>query len=348
MKALHLVPVALVASVAIVAGCSGGGSTSGAPVAPVLGPTVLGNATFPLSVTVPAKPVTASKARAPQSARSPKYISVDTAAFAVYDGTTVIYVGNFNGSSLSTVYAKTGPTSVTAGACTNVDTGATCTVTVTTTVGSHTFDVISYPNHLGAETSNARVPQDIGTVPAFEGVILSEGELAVTLNPGTNPGQTITLLGVADKTEFNDPNFTLQLNGTGPLVGIIGTSYTIQYFIVDSEEDQIVQPGNYDNGPVTITATSPASPGPVVSMSPISQNAPPATTGAQTINFTCTNNGTATLTASAKNKPNTTYASGLTYSTSNYSSGALGTTTLQCVPNSATMPITVDSVKRTR
>lgn len=343
MRVSHLVPVALVASVAVVAGCSGGGSSSGSPVAPVLGPTTSAAATFPLSFSVPPKLAPASKARSPQ------YVSPGTAAVAVYDGTTVIYVGNFDAAAnpqFTTVFAKTGTTSVTAGTCVVSAGTSTCTVTITTTIGAHTFDVITYPSAQGVKSSVARVPMDIGTVPAFNGVILSEGELAVNLSPGTNPGQTITLLGVADSVAFIGPTLTEHLNATGPLVGIIGTSYTFQYSVDDSSGNQIIQPGNYDNGPVTIAPA--ASPGPIVSMAPISQNAPPAATGVQSFSVTCENNGTATIVASANNKPNSTYASGLTYSTSNYSSGALGSTTLQCVPNSATVPITVDTVKRTR
>ena len=56
----------------------------------------------------------------------------------------------------------------------------------------------------------------------------------MTLSPGTNAGQTITLLGVADRANMGVAGLTLRLNGTGPLVGIIGTSYTINYTINDS------------------------------------------------------------------------------------------------------------------
>ena len=60
--------------------------------------------------------------------------------------------------------------------------------------------------------------------------------------------------------------------------------------------------------------------------------APPASAGAQSFTVTCQNNGTATFTAAAKTKPNTAYASALTYSATNYPTGTIGTTTLQCVP----------------
>jgi hypothetical protein len=139
------------------------------------------------------------------------------------------------------------------------------------------------------------------------------------------------------------PTLTQRLNGTGALVGIIGTTYTFQYAIDDASQPapgfQIVQPpAAYDNGPVTIAETDG---GNIVTMTPVSQSSPPASAGLQSFTVTCANSGTATITASAKNKPNTTYASGLTYSATNYSSGTLGTTTLQCAPGSATLPVTI-------
>jgi hypothetical protein len=98
--------------------------------------------------------------------------------------------------------------------------------------------------------------------------------------------------------------------------------------VLDAAAFQIVQPGNYDNGPVTITA----SPAPLASIAPISQNAPPSVTGNQTFSLRCTgeNGGQVTITASAQAAPNTTYASGLTYTTSNYAPTTLGTTTFFC------------------
>jgi hypothetical protein len=76
-------------------------------------------------------------------------------------------------------------------------------------------------------------------------------------------------------------------------------------------------------------------------MTPVSQSSPPASAGYQSFTVTCQNSGTATITAAAKTKPNTAYASGLTYSANNYPTGTLGTTTLQCAPGSATLPVTV-------
>jgi hypothetical protein len=338
MRAHGLVPFALAFALA---GCAGGGGGSGAPVAPISGPVVPSSATVPLSFVIPNKTVVATSA-----ARAPRYASQGTASVALYDGATLIYVANYTqATGFTTVYGKTGTTSIISGACVSQSSSQLCTVVVTTTVGAHTFGVVTYPNSQGTQQGGAlvRSPDDIGTIPAFSGVILAEGEIAVTLVAGTNPGQTFTPLGVADRAAFGAPNLTLRLNGTGPLVGIIGTSYTISYTINDSSNAQaggyqIIQPGDYDNGPVTIAETDG---GNIVTMTPISQSTPPAATGAQSFSVTCQNTGTATITAAAKTKPNTAYASGLTYSATNYPTGTIGTTTLQCVPNSATQPVTV-------
>jgi hypothetical protein len=316
----------------VLCACTGGGS--GSSVAPIAGPIVPGSATFSLSFGVPNRLVTSS-------ARAPRYVSQGTAAVAVYDGATVIFVGNFNAAAnpqFTTVFAKTGTTTVSGGSCVVGTSNSTCTITITTTIGAHTFDAITYPVSQGQPASHDRAPADVGTVPTFTGVILAEGELAVTLSPGTNAGQTVALLGVADHGNFTGPTLTQHLNGNGPLVGVIGTTYTFQYVINDSANFQIAQPGNYDNGPVTIAETDANN---IVTMTPISQTTPPAALGAQSFNVTCLNNGTATITAGAQNKPNATYASGLTYSASNYPTATIGTTTLQCVPNSATLPVTV-------
>ena len=298
-------------------------------------------ATFGLSVTIPNRSGTSAS-------RSPQYVSQGTASIAAYDGNSLIYVGNVvpgTPPTLTTVYAKVGTTTVTGGSCVTGSSSTTCTISLTTTPGAHAFDVIAYPVAQGGSSggSLARSPNDVGTIPTFTGVILSEGELAVTLSAGANPAQTINPLGVADRTNFTGPVLTQHLNGNGPLVGIIGTTYAFQYVVTDSSNMQaggfqITTPGDYDNGPVTIAETDG---GGIVTMTAISQSTPPAATGPQSFNVTCAANGTATITASAKAKPNATYASALTYTSSNYPTATIGTTTLQCVPNSATLPVTV-------
>jgi hypothetical protein len=337
MRAHHLVPVAL----ALALGGCGGGGGSGAPVAPIAAPFVPTSATFALSFVIPSRTTPGTS-----TARAPKYTSPGTASFAIYDGATLLYVANYTPpTQITTVYAKTGTTSVTGGTCTAGASSQTCTVTIVTTIGAHSFDAITYPVPQGTQQAGdrERAPADVGTIPTFTGVILAEGELTVTLVAGVNPGQTVTLLGVADRASLGVSGLTLRLNGTGPLVGVIGTSYTINYTINDSATVtpggyQIVQPGDYDNGPVTIAETDGNN---VVTMTPISQSSPPPSAGPQSFSVTCQNNGTATITAAAKTKPNTAYASGLTYSANNYPTGTIGTTTLQCVPNSATLPVTV-------
>jgi hypothetical protein len=337
MRARYLVPLATALALG---GCSGGGS-SGAPVAPIAGPVVPSTATFPLSFVIPNKPVQSTS-----TARAPRYTSPGTASVAVYDGATLIYVGNYSqATQFTTVYGKTGTTTVASGTCAAGASSQTCTLTIVTSIGAHTFDVITYPVSQGTQSAGSvvRSPADVGAIPTFAGVILAEGELAVTLVAGPNPAQTITLLGVADRANVGVSGLTQRLNGTGALVGIIGTSYTINYTINDSSNAvsggyQIIQPGDYDNGPVTIAETDG---GNIVTMTPVSQSTPPAAAGPQSFTVTCQNNGTATFTAAAKTKPNTAYASGLTYSATNYPTGTIGTTTLQCVPNSATLPVTV-------
>ena len=327
--------------------CTGSGS-SGAPVAPIAGtatptpvPTATPSiATFGLIVTIPNRSGTSAS-------RSPQYVSQGTAALAAYDGNSLIYVGNVvpgTPPTLTTVYAKVGTTTVTGGSCVTGSSSTTCTIAISTTPGAHLFDVITYPVAQGQQAqSRGRAPADIGTIPTFTGVILSEGELAVTLTAGTNPPQTINPLGVADRVNFTGPVLTQHLNGNGPLVGIIGTTYTFQYVIADSSNQQaggfqITTPSDYDNGAVTIAETDG---GGIVTMTTVSQSTPPASTGPQSFNVTCAANGTATITAAAKTKPNATYASALTYASSNYPTATIGTTTLQCVPNSATLPVTV-------
>lgn len=323
--------LAVAAVAALLAGCSGSGG-SGLPTAPITAPVVPTTGT--LSISFPIASTTSPAGAQSSSTRAPLYVSPGTASIAVYDGTTLIYVANYTPpTTFTTVYANNGNTTVQSGSC-SAGTPRSCTITLQASLGSHAFDVITYP----VTQSSASVT----TPPAFSGVILAEGELAVTITAGTNPSQTIVPLGVADRAFFSGPVLTQRLNGTGPLVGIIGTTYTIQYAIDDSAAVpsgyQIVQPGDYDNGPVTIAESDG---GNIVTMTPISQSTPPSSAGLQSFNVTCTNNGTATITASAKTKPNTTYASGLTYSTANYAPATIGSTTLQCVPNSGTAPVTV-------
>jgi hypothetical protein len=324
------------AAVALAAGlsaCSGGGGGSGAPAAPISAPFVASTGTLSLSFTVAT--TTAPSVSSSSAARAPRYVSPGTASLALYDGATLMYVANASSSAnLTTVYANPASTAtVVSGSC-NSSNPPTCTLTVQASLGAHTFGFVTY--------SLPQTSANTSTAPTFTGVILAEGELAVTVASGTNAAQTIAPLGVADRAFFTGPVLTQRLNGNGALVGIIGTTYTIQYAIDDASTVtngyQIVLPGAYDNGPVTISETDS---GNIVTMTPISQSSPPASAGLQSFTVTCQNNGTATITAAAKNKPTTTYASGLTYSATNYPTGTIGTTTLQCVPNSATLPVTV-------
>jgi hypothetical protein len=311
--------VALLALTLAAAGCGGGsGGTASAPAVPAPTSAPAPPATMSLSITIPRGTATSA------SARTPRYVSDGTMALAVYDGSTLLYVGNlFLGTSpaFMTLYAKSGTTTVTPGDCTRGNLASTCTLTVNTTAGPHTFGMTAYGELQGGVVlpgSVTRTVSDTGTPPTFTGLILSEGELSMTAVGGNNPPQTITLLGVADIVQWFGAQ-TASFNQTA----------TIGYIIQDARSGQIVQPGNaYDNGPVTITA----SPTGIVTFTPVSQSVPPTTNGSQTFDVKCTSGsgGLVTFTASAGTHPNATYASGLTYSSSNYSNGTLSTRTFRC------------------
>jgi hypothetical protein len=301
------------------AGCGGGGAA--APSVPAPMSTPASAATMSLAISIPFRTATSS------SARTPRYVSDGTQALAVYDGATLLYVGNLLlGTSPAfvtpPVYSKSGATTVTTGDCVRGSLASTCTLTVTTVPGPHTFGLTAYAQFQGGfrpPGSVQRAVSDIGTPPTFTGLILSEGELSMTAVGGNNPQQLITLLGVAD---------IVQWFGVQPPVGFNQTA-TLFYAIQDARSGQIVTPGNaYDNGPVTITA----SPAPLVSMTPVSQSVPPSTNGSQSFSFKCISGsgGTVTFTASAGKQPNATYASALTYTPSNYSSGTLSSIAVQC------------------
>ncbi len=271
-----------------------------------------------LSISIPNRTGTSA------AARTPRYVSDGTMALAIYDGATLLYVGNLfvtPGPAFSTLYAKSGSTTVTPGDCVKGSLRATCTLTITTTAGPHTFGMTAYGELQGGVVlpgSTQRTVSDTGTPPTFTGLILSEGELSMTAVGGTNPAQTITLLGVADIAQWFGAQ-TASFNQTA----------TIGYIIQDARSGQIVLPGDtYDNGPVTITA----SPTGILTFTPVSQTTPPATNGSQTFDVKCSSGsgGLVTFTASAGTHPNATYASGLTYNSSNYSNGTLSTRTFRC------------------
>ena len=305
------------------AGCGGGSGGASAPSVPAPTNAPGSTATMSLALSIPNR--TTSSA----GARSPRYLSDGTRSLAVYDGATLLYVGNLLlGTSPAfvtpPVYAKSGATTVTPGDCTRGNLASTCTLTITTTAGPHTFGLTAYGDFQGGFTlpgSVQRTVSDTGSPPTFTGIILSEGELSMTAVGGSNPAQTITLLGVADIVQWLGvlPSSTIGFNQTG----------TVFYEIQEARSGQILQPGNaYDNGPVAITA----SPAPLVSMTPVSQSVPPSSNGSQSFTFTCVspNGGTVIFTATAGTHPNATYASGLAYSPSNYSSGTLSSTSVKC------------------
>jgi len=310
---------------AIVTACGGGGSTgSGSPVTVTSGPQT---GVLSISFSYGGVNITAQgKSRAPASAaRRPSFITPGIQSLAVYDGATLIYVANLNLSAqqqFSTVYANSAYT-VTPGTCTNNPTTEVCTLAIRAVVGQHTIDLISYP---APQTAGAN-----GGPPAFTGVISSEGETIANVSSNVNSTASVTMLGVASNALLS-----------GPDEAAYNTPVQFSYEIWDSTPLQILQPGAYDNGPVTITAV----PGGIVTISPpTSLASPPPSPGPQSFTVTCTNanGGSVSVVLQAGSQPNTPYASGLAHTTSNYSSGTLEEAQLSCDAQPANVPITVQS-----
>jgi hypothetical protein len=316
MKRRHL---AALTTIFALSACGGGGGGATAPAAPVTAPQ--GSATIPLTLSIP-------RGTLSSAGRTPQFLSPSIGSIAIFDGTTLLYVANLALDStppFTTVYAKSGSSSIAFGSCTFTSSTAICNLTITTTVGAHSFDLVTYPGSQGPPSA---------TPPTLTGKISAEGEMVVSLSPGTNPAQTLTLLGVASNVLY-----------AGSSGGAFNSVTTYGYRIQDSTNAQIVQPGNaFDNGPVTITA----SPAGVVTIAPNSIATPPATVGDQNFTVTCVNGsgGSVTISFNTRTSPNTTYASGLTYTTANYSGATIVSIPFTCDPNPATIPITVQSKRR--
>lgn len=344
MNARYVLAAGLASAIALAACGGGGGGASGPASAPAV-PVATAAPTAPAALGSISMSIAIPRGKTPSgTARAPRFLSPGAAALAVYDGPTLIYVANLDldgGNQFSTVYAKSGSTTAAPGSCTFTSSTAICNLTLTSTVGTHKFDLIVYPQFQGVQGSPSpqtaplgRTVSDTGTVPAFVGVISSEGELSVTLSPGLNPGQTMTLLGVADQVIF-----------AGLSEAAFNETVTYGYRIEDSTNAQIVLPGNaYDNGPVTITA----SPAGVVTITPSSIATPPSNVADQNFGVQCVNaaGGNVTISFNAKTSPNTAYASALTYSTGNYSGAVIQTSPFTCDAQPATIPITVQTRHR--
>ncbi len=310
---------ALLALTLAAAGCGGGSGGASGPSVPAPTNAPGSTATMSFAISFPNRTTSAG-------ARSPRYVSDGTMALAVYDGSTLLFADNLFLNSTPKfadppLYAKSGTTTVTPGDCVRGNLASTCTLTVSTIPGPHTFGFTGYGELQGGVVlpgSAQRRVQDTGTPPTFTGLILEEGELSMTAVGGNNPPQTVTLLGVADIVQWFGPQ-TASFNQTA----------TIGYEVQEARSGQILLPGNaYDNGPVTITVDSPST----ITWTPVTQSVPPSINGSQTFDIKCSasNGGPVTFTASAGSHPNAAYASGLTYNSSNYSNGTLSTRGFRC------------------
>ena len=313
MRGLRFLSVTLV--MLSLAACGGGGGT-----APSGGPApqraAQRTATMPLTLAIPIR-------KKSSSVRRPRFVSPGLQSVALYDGNLLIYVANVTlgaNPQFTTVYsAPAAATTVTPGSCTNDTTTETCTATLTTTAGQHTFGLVAYPGQASATPPPCNL--DVCPPVGFGGTISSEGEVGVVLNGGPNPQATGTMLGVASGAFIHDPGVPLAYNAPTP----------VGYQILDSASAQILTPGDYDNGPVTWAVT----PAGVLTIDRSSNSTPPSSPGDQTLTVTCTNpaGGAATITASANNAPNTTYASSFAYSSANYwGGGAVATLNVSCNP----------------
>jgi hypothetical protein len=136
--------------------------------------------------------------------RKPRYVSPGPESISLYDGATLVYIGNLTPDTppaLATAYAAPGTTMVTAGTCGGTTT-ITCGATVVTTVGSHTFGLVAYdaqqaaPSPPPAEVPSAarRAPNaQVSSGPTPAPSVLSEGATKATPSAGANPGATVTL-----------------------------------------------------------------------------------------------------------------------------------------------------------
>jgi hypothetical protein len=317
---------ALGAAAALTTACGGGGGTTAPAVATTSSGSGSQTGLLAVQFTYGGVAVTAqSKGRAAASAtRRPRFITPGLQSLAVYDGATLIYVANVDLAAqqqFTTVYANPAAT-VSPGSCTNNATTEVCTLSIRAVTGQHAFDLIAYP-----------LPQTAGTnggPPArFTGIISSEGEVSANLQSNTNAAATLTMLGVASYALLSGPDEAPN-----------GTPVQFTYEIWDSTPLQIVLPGAFDNGPVTISAV----PNGIATVSPQTSLASPAPSpGPQSFTVTCTNpnGGTVTVLLQAGTHPSTAYASNLTYTPANYSSGTLGSATLSCDAVPANYPITV-------
>lgn len=273
----------------------------------------------------------ASKHRAPASElRRPSFITPGLRSLAVYDSATLVYVANVDlaaAQQFTTVYANSNPRyAVIPGGCTNNATTETCQLEVDAKPGQHTFDLIAYPAPQTAATD--------GGPPAFTGVISSEGEVSATIHPHDVVNASLVMLGVASTASLS-----------GPDEAALNQTVQFTYQVTDSTPLQIVSPGAYDNGPVTLSVV----PDGIATVTPPTSFASPASSpGPQTFSVTCVNpnGGTASVLLQANAQPNTSYASQLTYSTVNYSYGTLAFVLLTCDASAATVPIKFQSHKR--
>jgi hypothetical protein len=273
-----------VASLSLAA-CGGGGSSPGVATPPQSAPQAALKATGTLTFTVPNKNNIAST----PNGKKPAYVSTFLTAAALYiDGV--------------------GPTTATC-------TGGVCTVSFSTTAGSHDF---------GIEIDN-------GTA------VLAEGTQIYSLHGGNNGALTPTLT----------------LNGVAVSAGTFAsgvTPGTETFSILDAAGGTIIPPGLFDNGPIAITSNDAT----VATITSPTSLASPDPSGSYTVTYSCLGTNSTPAPFNIVMNPTSTPAPGPTGITLppslSYGPATLPlatSPTITCTPAPATGgPITVQS--RTR
>jgi mRNA-degrading endonuclease toxin of MazEF toxin-antitoxin module len=292
---------AVFVSAAALVACGGGGAGSAGGAAPVVvftpQPAATATATaapgttgtLGITFTIPIPHGSGSAAKA----RGPAYISPNTRSVSFYDGKTLVYVANIDLSSspatVTTVMSSGNEIKDLSCQMNSDGYQAQCTERIEVSCGSHTFDMIAYPN------PQTKTRNGVGG----GGIILSEGQLgAYTVKQGDNGSHEIILLGVADIASFapiTTPYTYSDGVNTYANVGVVGVgTYTISATIEDASGATIVLPGAYDNGPVIFSESDGAN---VLSFTPASYASPPASPAPVSFTVQCVNPGVATIAA---------------------------------------------------
>jgi len=118
--------------------------------------------------------------------------------------------------------------------------GTTCTVSWNASTGAHVF----------------AVEIDDSTTFSGGGTVLAEGSENVTLVAGTNPNTTITINGVPATIVGQSSQNVAAGTGVCATYGSVANCIEESYAVADADQNLIVPPGNFDDGPSIIVASN--------------------------------------------------------------------------------------------